>query len=104
MPPVAVTVPLYDAPTVPDGSDVVVMASVPDCPAPIARFRFAVAVWKVGLVESVTVMVKFAVPVALWVGVPEIVPVIALIESPVGNPVALKLKGERPPVTVMIAL
>jgi hypothetical protein len=49
-------------------------------------------------------MVTFAVPVALWVGVPEIVPVIALIESPVGNPVALKLKGERPPVTVMIAL
>ena len=48
MPPVAVTVPLYDAPTVPSGSDVVVMASVPDCPAPIARFRFAVAVWEVG--------------------------------------------------------
>jgi hypothetical protein len=32
------------------------------------------------------------------------VPVVALIESPLGNPVALNWKGEVPPVTVMVAL
>src|ERR1035438_5227493 len=80
------------------------MASVPDCPALIVRLRVAVAVWAVGFVKSVTVMVTFAVPGVVWVGVPEMVPVVALIESPLGNPVALKVKGEEPPVTSIVAL
>lgn len=96
--------PLYEAPTVPDGSDVVVMPSVPDCPEPMVRLRDAVAVWAVGLVESVTVIVALEVPAVDCVGVPERVPVVALIESPLGNPVALKWKGEVPPVTVMVAV
>jgi hypothetical protein len=48
------------------------------------------------------VIVIVAVPVAA--GVPPIVPVMALIERPLGNPVALKVNGERPPLTVMRAL
>ncbi len=40
----------------------------------------------------------------LWFGVPEMVPVVALIASPLGNPVALKVKGDEPPVTVIVAL
>jgi hypothetical protein len=80
------------------------MASVPACPALIVRLRVAVAVWAVGFVRSVTVRVTLAVAAVLCVGVPEMVPVVALIESPLGNPVALKLKGEEPPVTVIVAL
>ena len=45
--------------------------------------RFAVAVFAVGVSESVTVTVKFVVPEA--VGVPEIAPVAALSNNPVGK-------------------
>jgi hypothetical protein len=94
-------VPLYDAPTVAEGNDVVVMLKLPDWPELTVRLRVAVAVCGVPFVESVTVMVTLAVPVA--VGVPEIVPVTALMERPLGNPVALKVKGVRPPLTEISA-
>jgi hypothetical protein len=100
-PPAACTVALYEAPTVAAGNDVVVMLSVPAWPATIVRLNVAVAVCAVPLVESVTETPTLAVPVA--VGVPEIVPVTALMERPPGNPVALKVKGERPPVTEISA-
>ena len=45
--------------------------------------RFAVAVFAVGVSESVTVTVKFAVPEA--VGVPEMAPVEALRVRPAGK-------------------
>ena len=66
------------------------MASVPACPALIVRLRVAVAVWAVGFVKSVTVMVTFAVPGVVWFGVPEMVP-LADIVRPVGRPVAEKV-------------
>ncbi len=45
--------------------------------------KFAVAVFAVGVSESVTVMVKFAVPEA--VGVPEITPVVPFRFRPAGK-------------------
>jgi hypothetical protein len=45
--------------------------------------RFLVAVWAVGVSESVTVTVKFDGPAV--VGVPEITPVEVFSESPVGR-------------------
>ena len=47
--------------------------------------RFAGAVFAVGVSESVTVTVKFVVPTAAVVGVPEIAPVAALRVRPAGK-------------------
>jgi hypothetical protein len=46
--------------------------------------------------ESVTLTVMLPVPLA--VAVPEIAPVLELIDSPVGNPVALQVSVPAPPV------
>src|SRR5260370_37145166 len=56
---------------------------------------------RVGLVESVAVIVGVLVP-AGPVGVPAIVPP-ALIESPAGMPVAVKAEGGAPPGAVTAA-
>jgi hypothetical protein len=58
--------------------------------------RLFVALCFVGEVESVTVTETVEVPVA--VAVPVIAPVELLIDSPLGNPLALKLYGGVPPV------
>jgi hypothetical protein len=47
--------------------------------------RFALAVFAVGVSESVTVTVKLVVPVKLPVGVPEITPLDAFKLSPAGR-------------------
>src|SRR5260370_23904900 len=65
VPPVAVTVvAVYGTPTIPPGSDVVVIVTV----VPIVICRFAVVVRWVGLVESVTVIAAVLVPAAPLVG------------------------------------
>ena len=46
------------------------------------------AVWCVGLVESVAVIVTATEPCVAVVGVPLIAPVLALIDNPAGSPVA----------------
>jgi hypothetical protein len=84
VPPVATTVVgVYGTPTAPAGNVVVVIAT----PWPITMDRVVLAV-KVGLVESVTVIVGLLVP-AGPLGVPAITPP-ALIESPAGKPEAVK--------------
>jgi hypothetical protein len=86
VPPVAATVVgVYGTPMIPPGKVVVVIAK----PWPITMDIAEVLAVKAGLVESVTVIVGLLVP-AGPVGVPEIVPA-ALIESPAGKPVAVKL-------------
>jgi hypothetical protein len=82
----------------PKGSgDVVVIANG----ATIVMEKLADAVsW--GLVESFTV--TFAVLVPAAVGVPLITPVLALIVSPAGRPVADHVYGVVPPVAVTGAL
>jgi hypothetical protein len=57
-----------------------------------------------GWPASVTEMVTDAVPTALCAGVPLMAPVEALIERPLGSPVALNANGIVPPVTVVVAL
>jgi hypothetical protein len=64
--------------------------------------RFTLAVWAVGLVESVTVTVTVRVPAAL--GVPTICPVFALIERPAGRLLADHVYGEFPPFAFIGAL
>ena len=59
--------------------------------------RFSVAVRCVGLVESVAVMTAVKEPAA--VGVPVMEPP-ALMESPAGRPVAVKVYGAVPPVAL----
>ena len=68
---------------VPFGKEAVVMLNGG---AKIMIDRFAVAVWCVGLEESITVSAAVLDPVA--VGVPLIAPVNALIVRPAGRPVA----------------
>lgn len=79
IPPVAARVWLYDVPITPAARLVVVT----ETGGFTAMLRFAVAVFAVGVSESVTVTVKFDVPAV--VGVPLIAPVLELSISPVGN-------------------
>jgi hypothetical protein len=98
VPPLAVTGPVYALFTVPFGRTEVVMFR----PGPVmAMARFAVAL-NCGLDESFTVMAAVLVPAA--VGVPLITPVVAFIDSPVGNPVADQLYGVVPPAATTVAL
>ena len=64
------------------------------------------AVWAVGTLESVTVMVKVELGggVVVDVGVPVISPVVAFRLKPAGSATdeALQVKGEVPPVTLRI--
>ena len=66
-------------PITPAGNEVVVT----DTAGLTTILRFAVAVFAVGVSESVTVTVKFTVPDAL--GVPEIAPVAAFNVKPAGK-------------------
>jgi hypothetical protein len=80
-----------------DSGDVVVIANG----ATIVMERLAEAVcW--GLVESFTV--TFAVLVPAAVGVPLITPVLALIVSPAGRPVADHVYGVVPPEASTVVL
>jgi len=58
------------------------------------------AVWGVGLVESVTATVTALVPAA--VGAPLIAPEFGLIVTPAGSPVADHVKGVAPPVAAIV--
>ena len=63
----------------------------------IVRMNGADAVFGPAMLESVTVTVKLIVPFA--VGVPEMAPVLELIESPLaGRPTALQVSVPAPPV------
>jgi hypothetical protein len=77
---------------VPPGRDVVVIESVgATAAAAITICRFDVAVWAVGEVESVTLIVTVVVPTEPCAGVPVIAPVELLIDNPLGRPLALSL-------------
>jgi len=98
VPPVASIKKAYAAPTVPLGSDVVVMASA----GATVIDSVLVALRTEGELLSVTDMVTVAVPAA--VGVPVICPVDAFIDRPDGKPEADQLYGAVPPVALNVAL
>ena len=60
-----------------------------DPAASMVRLRFADADSAMGWVESVTVIVTGAVPRSACVGFPVIVPDVALMVKPLGNPLAV---------------
>ena len=86
-------------PMTPAGSELVVT----DKAGLTTMLRFAVAVFAVGVSESVTLTVKFAVPEA--VGVPEMAPVAALSVKPTGKlPLVMVHEyGVMPPVACNVA-
>ena len=86
----------------PPASDVVVTFKVV---AVMVMLRFAVAVFWVGVSESVTVTVKLIVPVTFPLGVPEITPVVAFKLSPAGKlpVVTAQVSGVIPPVAASVA-
>jgi hypothetical protein len=59
------------------------------------------AVWAVGVFESIAVTVTELPPAV--VGVPLMAPVAELIDSPPGSPVADHVKGVAPPVADIVA-
>lgn len=84
MPPVACKVaPGYTEPATPTASDpeVVTLSGATE----IAILRLALAVFAVGVSESVAVTVKLTVPTNVPVGVPEITPVKAFNDNPAGK-------------------
>jgi len=100
VPPVADTVALYAVPTVPLGRVVVVMVSGAGL---MVSDRVAVAVWCVGEVESVTVIVTLTF-VRLVTGVPVIAPVELFSVSGKGRPVADQVYGAFPPAATRVTL
>ena len=85
MPPLAVSEAVYAPPTTPFGSAVLLIVR----PARIVIVKPLVdAVRCVGLVESVAVIVTGTAPLVAAVGVPVIWPVLELMDSPAGSPVA----------------
>src|SRR4051794_32681814 len=82
VPPAAVTEAEYRLPAGPVGSVAVVI----DNAGEMDSVNPCVTDWCVGLVASVTV--TFTVPPLAALGVPEMVPLTALIASPAGSPVA----------------
>lgn len=100
MPPIAATVVLYAAPAKPFGSELVVIARAE---GRTVRLRVAVADCAVGVLESLTVITTEVLP-AQFANVPEITPVELLMATPLGRPVALKVYGDVPPVTVIAVL
>ena len=66
--------------------------------------RFAEAVFLVGDSESVTVTVKFVVPVNVPVGVPVMAPVLLFRVNPAGKlpVVTAQVYGETPPAAVSV--
>ena len=85
-PPDAASVLLYAAPCIPFAKELVVMFTTDS----IVKLSVCVAVCAVGVVESVTCIVKFDVPVAL--GVPEMTPVEAAKLKPAGRDPELMLQ------------
>jgi hypothetical protein len=83
-PPLAVRVSLYAVPTMPSGNRLVVMVS----PA-IVMWNGWLTVCAVGVLESVTVTAKSALPAA--VGVPEITPELLRV-SPAGSAPAVSVQ------------
>ena len=82
LPPLALKLVEYAAPTKPGSRELLVIAT----PAPmVMESALLVAVRWVPLVESVTVILRLLVPVA--VGVPEIMPAVLMVK-PFGNPLA----------------
>jgi hypothetical protein len=98
VPPIAAKVAVYGLPAGPDGSDGVVMVTF----AAIVRFKAAVAVCAVGVVESLTVMCTR--PVLAAAGVPEIAPVVALMLRPCGRSADDHVYDCVPPVAATVAL
>jgi len=97
VPPVAATVvAVYATPTIPAGGVIGVIVS--GVTTAMGRLTFVVR-W-LGLVESVTVITAVLFP-AGPVGVPVITPA-ALIESPAGKPVAVKVYGAVPPLALTV--
>ena len=88
VPPLAASVaPAYAVPTVPLGSGLLAIVKVV---ARMLTVRPVVeAVWCVGSVESVAVMVTATAPAVAAVGVPLIAPLLLLIVRPAGRPVAV---------------
>jgi hypothetical protein len=82
----------------PERDVVVILTLLGAVEAAIVICKFALAVWAVCLVESVTVIVTDAVPTELCAGTPEIPPVERLIDNPLGSPLALYLYGRVPPI------
>jgi hypothetical protein len=103
VPPVAASVAVYAVPCVPFDSELVVMLTADVVLESTVMLRAWVAVWAVGVVESVTFTVKLNVPAE--VGVPEITPLDAVKLSPGGRRPELMLQvyGVTPPVAVKVA-
>ena len=101
MPPAAASTAEYGTPVWPFASDAVVIVSVPDA---MVSVRLTVAVWAVGVVESVTLNVS-GVFVTPLVGVPPICPVCAFSVNPVGSvpDISCQLKGVVPPAAASTA-
>src|SRR4051812_8914775 len=97
VPPVAAKVAPYDVPVIAGDNELVVIVSG----ATTAMVSVFVAVRRVGLVESVTVIVTVLVPSV--VGVPVIAPVEALSARPAGRPIADQVYGAFPPVAASVA-
>lgn len=85
VPPLAARVALYGVFTTPAGKDVV---EIP-IPGEMTSVNVAFAVSLVGVELSLTVIVTLAV--AILVGVPVMAPVVELMLSPAGSPVALQV-------------
>ena len=69
--------------------------------SPIVIVRLAVAFWRTGIAESVTVIT--AVLVDPDIAVPLIAPVGGLIARPTGRPVADQVYGGTPPAAATVA-
>jgi hypothetical protein len=104
VPPEAATTLLYAMPTVPPGSDVVVIVSLVGAAGATVTLSLADADCGEGCVESVTVTVKDVVPAVPCAGKPAMMPVWFPIESPLGKPEALNAYGVLPPDTAIEAL
>ena len=101
VPPVAFTVALYAAFDTPLGSGelvVIVRAGT------MVSINWAVAVWCVGKVESVTVTLTVYVLEVVTLGVPLMTPVLGLIDIVEGSPVADHVYDGVPPVALTVAL
>jgi hypothetical protein len=85
MPPVACKVaPAYTELTTPTASELEVVVTLSG-PTEIAILKLALAIFAVGVSESVAVTVKLKVPTNVPVGVPEITPVKAFNDKPTGR-------------------
>src|SRR5207302_4622543 len=100
--PLAVSPAVYVAPVPTCGSAVLVIVTAGG--AMVIVSPVVDAVWWVGVVESVAVMVTATGLAVAAVGVPLIAPVPALIVSPLGRPVAVYVYGVVPPLAVSPAV